>query len=501
MVKIFCSGATFEELCHNYGQERLQQMFHDRTITALKERYEAEEISLPDLDYLADLATPQPLVKLIDKQSIARASQADLAQTDKRGLLWLLDEEAIFPGSSDESFVERLLIQYSDRNSEDLIKKGPTESHFILQHFQGTNPVLYNSKGWLKSSRESPNAKTSVQLLHESADRHMAELFLKYRSGVATTMSGSFVGVEGSQSLRRASSIRRAFTSGTAGIKRHSAALQVKFQLDGLVEQLRRSKVRFVHCFLPQHSAGLCDVRSPGSPSAPGSGQDQVTMNIPLIRSQLRGSQLLDAVRLHKIGFPDSLGYADFWRRFSVLGRGDSPPVRSGEEKAAIEQLLQDLDIERSSYRLGNTQIFLRSGIMAQFEEERYERLGDKIVALQSFCRGFLARRNAQKLRSQDLAIRCIQKNVRKFMGVRGWGWWRLLIKVTPLLNVHRTEEQLRAREDEVERLRARVEKLEAERGELKLAVDKQESRITDLTADLSDEHSAATLAAEVSYS
>ena len=52
-----------------------------------------------------------------------------------------------------------------------------------------------------------------------------------------------------------------------------------------------------------------------------------------------------------------------------------------------------------------------------------------------------------------------------------------------------------------MERLRARVEKLEAERGELKLAVDKQESRITDLTADLSDEHSAATLAAEVGYS
>ena len=68
------SGATFEELCHNYSQERLQLMFHDRTITALKEKYEAEDISLPDLDYLSDISTPQPLVKLIDKQSIARAS-------------------------------------------------------------------------------------------------------------------------------------------------------------------------------------------------------------------------------------------------------------------------------------------------------------------------------------------------------------------------------------------------------------------------------------------
>merc|ERR1712227_977674 len=105
--------------------------------------------------------------------------------------------------------------------------------------------------------------------------------------------------------------------------------------------------------------------------------------------------------------------------------------------------------------------------------------------------RGFLARKNTQKLKSQDLAIRCIQKNVKKFMGVRDWGWWRLLIKVTPLLNVHRTEEQLKSREDEVEKLRAKVEKLEAERNELKEAVDKQESRISDLSVDLSDEHNA----------
>ena len=80
-----------------------------------------------------------------------------------------------------------------------------------------------------------------------------------------------------------------------------------------------------------------------------------------MIRSQLRGSQLLDAVRLHKIGFPDSFNYVEFWRRFSVLSR-EEVMVRSGEERAAVHQLLQHLDIEKSSYRLGNTQLFLRSG-------------------------------------------------------------------------------------------------------------------------------------------
>jgi len=44
------------------------------------------------------------------------------------------------------------------------------------------------------------------------------------------------------------------------------------------------------------------------------------------------------------------------------------------------------------------------------------------------------------------LAVRCIQRNVRKFMVVRDWPWWRLLVRVTPLLNVHRTEEELRTK-------------------------------------------------------
>jgi hypothetical protein len=51
-------------------------------------------------------------------QAGIRYSQADLSSADRRGLLWLLDEEAIFPGATDESFVERLLLQYSQRGSQ-----------------------------------------------------------------------------------------------------------------------------------------------------------------------------------------------------------------------------------------------------------------------------------------------------------------------------------------------------------------------------------------------
>lgn len=169
-------------------------------------------------------------------------------------------------------------------------------------------------------------------------------------------------------------------------------------------------------------------------------------------------------------------------------------------------------------------QIFFRSGVLAQLEAQRDERLTDNVVRLQARCRGYLARRKLIKLKVsaflinkpdtpwllsfqmatitnilctflaspllsyvqfvlvlvtqkllisvkamqvtdfetllkcwcihmlifsslpqiQDLAVRCIQRNVRKFISVRDWPWWRLLVRVTPLLNVHRTEEELR---------------------------------------------------------
>ena len=48
---------------------------------------------------------------MVDKQVGVRAPGGDAESAEKRGLLWLLDEEAIYPGATDQSFVERLLLQ------------------------------------------------------------------------------------------------------------------------------------------------------------------------------------------------------------------------------------------------------------------------------------------------------------------------------------------------------------------------------------------------------
>ncbi|XP_025836793.1 unconventional myosin-XVIIIa isoform X2 [Agrilus planipennis] len=496
------TGASFEELCHNYLQERLQLLFYYTNMVAPHNKYVQENVELEAYDFEGDnCINPRPMVNLLDKtahSTVVRTSQSDLQECDRRGMLWLLDEEAMCPGTSDEAFLERVFTHYGDKEHQVLIRKAPGSGQFVLQHLQGTNPVLYNTNGWVKASRENPVSRSAVTLLQESSKDDVVKMFVNSRGLGPSSFSGSMTGIEGSQSLRRASSIRRTFTAGAAAIKRKSICLQTKFSVDGLVETLRRTKLRFVYCLLPQHNAGVCDSNPTllGVSSSDSDPEDAV-INVPLLRSQLRGGQLLESVRMCKQGFPQAMPLSEFRRRFQLLTGELKPASPILDERKAVEDVLLTLDLDMSGYRVGLSQIFLRSGVLAQLENQRDEHLAGMVVSLQAHCRGYITRKKLIQRRLQDIAVRCIQRNVRKFLVVRDWPWWRLLVRVTPLLNVHRTEEELKNKTEELENLKAKVEKLESERTLLKYEKDKLEAKLSEMTADLAEEHSTSTLATE----
>lgn len=83
--------------------------------------------------------------------------------------------------------------------------------------------------------------------------------------------------------------------------------------------------------------------------------------------------------------------------------------------------------------------------------------------------------------------MRCIQRNVKAFLAVRDWPWWRLLVRVTPLLNVHRTEEQLKIANEELLMLRAKLEKIEYDRSEVKNENQKLEAKVSYFSTHISD--------------
>lgn len=500
------SGASFEDLCYNYVQERLQLLFHERTLVAHLHRYAQERIECnleglrPEGD--PDGQSPEAVVEVVDRpsqQAVLRASNLDLrSPADRRGLLWLLDEDAVTPGATDESFLDRILLQNCDLDGSLLVKKGALPGQLVLRHLLGTNPVTYNVHGWLKCARENPVVRHAASLLQDSRKDGVCKLFVASRGPASLTMSGALVGIDGTASIRRASSIRRTAV-GSAGVKRRSACLQIKFQTDAVIETLRRTRLHFVHCLLPQHNAGLCELNTSLLMPTKTSSWEEIFLNVPLLRSQIRGVQIMDVARIHKQGYPEHLSYSEFLRRFELLASTDSRSSNTElDSRKAVECLLGQLDVDRTQYKMGLSQVFFRSGVLPQLEEHRDEKLHDSVIRFQAVCRGYLARKKAEKLKVQDVAIRCVQRNVRKLQAIRNWPWWRLWVRILPLLNVHRAEEELRAKSEELALLLTKVDKLERDRAELKHENDRLEAKVSELTADLAEEHATATHASEM---
>ncbi|XP_049580997.1 unconventional myosin-XVIIIa isoform X7 [Syngnathus scovelli] len=496
-------GATFEELCHNYTQERLQTLFHERTFVQEMERYKEEniELALDDIE-----SSPSVSVAAIDQAS-AQALVRTLARTDEaRGLLWLMEEEALNPGGSEETMLERLFSYYGsvqgERKEANLLLRGQKPNLFLLGHSHGTDWVEYNTQGWLSHAKHNPASQNAATLLQDSQKKNISGLFMGRASG-ATVLSGSIAGLEGSSqlALRRATSMRKTFTTGVAAVKKKSLCIQVKLQVDALIDMVRRSKVHFVHCLLPKVEAvgGGSELRVAHGESA---DSGLMTLDVGLLRAQLRGSKLLDALRIYRQGYPDHMVFSEFRRRFDVLAphltKKHGRHYIVTDEKRAVEELLESLDLEKSNYHMGLSRVFFRAGTLSRLEEQRVVQTRRNISLFQGACRGYLARQAFKKRKIQDLAIRCIQKNIKKNRGVKDWPWWKLFTNVRPLIEVQLTEEQIRGKDEEILQLKQKLEKVEKERNELRLNNDRLESRITELSSELTDERNTGESASQL---
>ncbi|XP_036196678.1 unconventional myosin-XVIIIa isoform X12 [Myotis myotis] len=508
-------GASFEELCHNYAQDRLQGLFHERTFVQELERYKEEniEVAFDDLEPATDDSVSA--VDQASHQSLVRS----LARTDEaRGLLWLLEEEALVPGATEDALLERLFSYYGpqegDKKGQSPLLRSSKPRHFLLGHSHGTNWVEYNVAGWLSYTKQNPATQNAPRLLQDSQKKIISNLFLG-RAGGATVLSGSIAGLEGGSqlALRRATSMRKTFTTGMAAVKKKSLCIQIKLQVDALIDTIKKSKLHFVHCFLPVAEGWAGEPRAASSrrvsssseldlPSGDHCEAGLLQLDVPLLRAQLRGSRLLDAMRMYRQGYPDHMVFSEFRRRFDVLAphltkkHGRNYIVM--DERRAVEELLESLDLEKSSCCMGLSRVFFRAGTLARLEEQRDEQTSRNLTLFQAACRGYLARQHFKKKKIQDLAIRCVQKNIKKNKGVKDWPWWKLFTTVRPLIEVQLSEEQIRNKDEEIQQLRTKLEKVEKERNELRLNSDRLETRISELTSELTDERNTGESASQL---
>ncbi|XP_064478099.1 myosin heavy chain, non-muscle-like isoform X2 [Ornithodoros turicata] len=393
---------SFEQLCINYTNEKLQQLFNNTMFVLEQEEYRREGIEWKFIDFGLDL---QPTIDLIEKPM---------------GILALLDEECMFPKATDKTFVEKLMTSHNVHPK--FIKsdfRGTAD--FSIVHYAGKVDYLANQ--WLMKNMDPLNENV-VSLLQNAQDPFVAHIW-KDADIVgmgAATMGDTQFGARTRKGMFR------------------TVSQLYKDQLSKLMVTLRNTNPNFVRCIIPNHEkkAGKIDA--------------------PLVLDQLRCNGVLEGIRICRQGFPNRIPFQEFRQRYELL-TPNAIPKGFMDGKLACEKMIVALDLDQNLYRVGQSKIFFRAGVLAHLEEERDIKISDLIIQFQAYCLGFLARKNYQKRMQQLNAIRIIQRNCASYLKLRNWAWWRLYTKVKPLLQVTKQEEKLNAKEDELRALRDKMEK------------------------------------------
>ena len=209
--------------------------------------------------------------------------------------------------------------------------------------------------------------------------------------------------------------------------------------------------------------------------------------------------------------------YPDFKLRYSCLGQ--AAIASSSDNKTAVWALMDGIPFDRERYRLGHTQVFFRAGSLGALEEER-----DKLVIKWvRFIQGEALKRIRgqvyQKKYDQRELIKVGQRNFRKFLGMRDWGWFIIIQKTRGLIGLPNPQEELQLLEEKAsqtwgkyddqlktkdrlleenvtikEETKALMAQLEKEQGNLSVYHDKQAkatSAIAGLEVDLANAQDA----------
>ncbi|XP_037112125.1 myosin-9-like isoform X1 [Syngnathus acus] len=434
---------SFEQLCINYTNEKLQQLFNHTMFILEQEEYQREGIEWSFIDFGLDL---QPCIELIEKPA------------SPPGILALLDEECWFPKATDKSFVEKVVQEQGNHPKFFKPKKLKDEADFCIIHYAGK--VDYKADEWLMKNMDPLNDNVA-SLLNQSTDKFVCELWKDVDRIVGLDKVSGMSEMPGAFKTRK-------------GMFRTVGQLY-KEQLSKLMATLRNTNPNFVRCIIPNHEkkAGKLDPH--------------------LVLDQLRCNGVLEGIRICRQGFPNRIVFQEFRQRYEIL-TPSAIPKGFMDGKQACVLMIKSLELDPNLYRIGQSKVFFRAGVLAHLEEERDMKITDIIISFQAWCRGHLARRAFTRRQQQLTAMKVIQRNCAAYLKLRNWQWWRLFTKVKPLLQVSRQEEEMHAKDDELTKVKEKqiytqqqLQELEEQHHQLsaeKMALQEQLQAETELCAE-----------------
>ncbi|AAS51294.2 ACR068Wp [Eremothecium gossypii ATCC 10895] len=408
---------SFEQLCINYTNEKLQQFFNHHMFVLEQREYVKEDIQWDFIDYGKDL---EYTIELIEKKN------------NPAGILSILDEESILPKSTDESFYSKLMSAWDGKSPK--FKRSKLQQCFVLEHYAAD--VEYNVKDWLSKNKDPLNDHL-LTLLSESSNKLISEFYTEQSRGHFSKTASN----------------------------RH------KEQLTLLLDQLSSTDPHFVRCIVPNTK------------------KKAKTFDRKLILDQLRCNGVLEGIRIAREGYPNRIFFREFFQRYKILG---ADPKFSNNSKKNCEYLLSCISLDPSLYKVGNTKLFFKAGVLAQLETQKEEKISGIVTGLNAIIHGKTVR-TAINLQFQKLqAAKVLSTTFNLYSKLMEDPWYSLYVKVKPMLGssqfiakskkiaeqVKQLEKDLSATKSERDDLATKNFNVEKELAEIRTALSKETEKL-----------------------
>uniref|UniRef100_A0A672ZSP6 Unconventional myosin-Ib n=1 Tax=Sphaeramia orbicularis TaxID=375764 RepID=A0A672ZSP6_9TELE len=337
---------SFEQFIINYCNEKLQQIFIELTLREEQEEYVREGIEWTNIEYFNN------------------AIICDLIENNQNGILAMLDEECLRPGTvTDETFLDKLNTVCAEhqhfesrlsKNSKFLTDHSLPHNCFRIQHYAGK--VLYRVEGFVDKNND-----------------------LLYR--------------DLSQAMYKAnhSLIKQLFPEGNpakVNLKRPpTAGFQFRASVGTLMKNLQTKNPNYIRCIKPN---------------------DKKASHIftdSLVRHQVRYLGLMENVRVRRAGYAFRQAYEPCLERYKMLCKRTWPHWR-GPAREGVEVLMTDLQVPAEEFSYGRSKIFIRNPRTLFFlEERRRQCLEDLATLIQKIYRGWKCRTQFLLLKKSQVTV------------------------------------------------------------------------------------------------
>ncbi|XP_065609950.1 unconventional myosin-Ia isoform X1 [Cyrtonyx montezumae] len=336
----------FEQFIINYCNEKLQQIFILMTLKEEQEEYVREGI-------------PWTPVEFFDNSIIC-----DLIENSKVGILAMLDEECLRPGTvNEDTFIAKLNQVFASHkryeSKETLNAKHVTDISlplrcFRIHHYAGK--VTYNVTGFIEKNNDLLFRDLSQAMW---AARH-------------TLLRSLFP--EGDP---QRPSLKLPPTTGT----------QFKASVATLMKNLYSKNPNYIRCIKPNDT------------------KTAMLFTPELVLAQVRYLGLMENVRVRRVGYAFRQLYQPFLERYKMLSRRTWPRW-AGSDREGTEALLEDLKLPPEELAYGHTKIFIRSPrTLFDLEKRRQQRVAELATLIQKLFRGWRCRMQYQLMRKSQILI------------------------------------------------------------------------------------------------